>query len=226
MADEEFSLNDLSNLDLDALADNAKKKFKLTDKLRGIKSLTAREPVFLDMEAARAYRRLQSKLDNMEKPLERARQSNASKDAGKVTNKQLAEMEAGVEEFKAQVEAAKIEMLKSTLSVHFRAIPDIAIDVAKRKARKQFRDEQTKQIPQDDETIEAYNLFLDKLLMADSIEKIVDAEGAEDDQVDFAAVEQLIQLVGPAQAMRLRESFKMLTFADGVGQNATDDPGF
>lgn len=216
--------------DIDEIQEKARQTFSLRDRLRGIQTRTAKELVYLDVEAVVLYAQQKAKVDQLRDQLVRLergfeRQSELPADAPRpisATDVMNAENDLG--QLVLDLEEIQERMLVNALSIHMRALPQVVLDVATREAKKKFRSAVTKRI--EDEQVEEYNLYLDQLCLVESIEKVVDATGAEDTNIDFDAVVDLCNLLGPSQVYRLRQAFKELTFIDGVERAAVEDPGF
>jgi hypothetical protein len=206
-------------LDPEQIADDARKSFKLTDRLQGMKHRTIKVPIFTDVEAVDAYSSLNSRVQAL------------VDSAGKVDLEQKggAERHAALlaehERLEPELEAAKVRMLQGALSVQLRAYPNIVIKIARRDARKKFIDEATKTIPVEREG--EYREYIDLRLLSESILQITDSEGAALDVGPREEVgKTLSDMLPPSQWQRLYDAFMKLTLTDQIAESATDDPGF
>lgn len=216
------------------IIDNARKTFRLSDRLKEIKHRSEKVVLFMDVEAVDAYQSLNEKAQAIANT---AGAVNLKAEGG---SQRHAILLAAYNELEPQVEAAKVKMLSSAVSVYLHAWPNIAAKVARRDARKKFHDEILGAVPQDKLSDAAE--FVDMRLLGESIMKIVDAEGSVDTLEPYTVEDekgkkklvkpretigmQLSDDLPPSQWARLYDAYQKLTLTDQIEQAATDDPGF
>lgn len=234
-----------AEVDPDVVIAHARGTFRASDKLKGIKHRHGVVPLFLDLEAVDDYQKLNQMAQIV---TDAAGKVDVKEDGGAERHAALLEQ---YNELEPKVEAAKVKMLQSALSIHLHAWPNIAAKVARRKAIKRFYDDSLGGVPPE-RNVEASE-YVDMLLLGSSIMKIVDAEGNVDTLQPYEAevtdehgnvvmkkgkpkTRRIIprETIGfdlsndlpPSQWARLYDAYQKLTLTDQLGENATNDPGF
>lgn len=198
---------------LEAVQQEAKTAFSLTDRLTGKHFRKDRVLVFEDEGPATVYAAMQGKLEQAQATLARI-------EPGPQYDELLAAFNEAEEEANAQREV----MMQSALAIHLTALPQAAYDRATRKARKRAGIHGGQ--PLDDDQREALNEAHTDLLIGYAIERIVDSTGAEAtfDREKIGA--HLRANLPVPQYARLTQKFNLLVFNDSLGRVATADPGF
>lgn len=200
--------------DKEAIVEKAKKSFKLTDRLKGVKHRHTKVLLFTDLEAVDEYTEQKAKCQAL---------------ADSVKNQDDLEIRARIEEsFNREEEilfAARDAMLQSSLAVSLVAFPNVAVDVAKRAARKRFNDESLGRVP--DDKLEDASAFIDAQLFGQTVAKVTDADG---DELELPPRDELkkwfAENLPPSQWDRLSNAYTLLTLTDQISESATADPGF
>lgn len=121
-------------------------------------------------------------------------------------------------------EALHTKALQSAISIHLRALPDVAIKVLKRQVRKGNEDENGR-IPQ--EKVEDVNDAFDRLVAYKQILEIRNSAGEVAGDLTEDVFKGLITQVGPVQRERVIATSKALQYTDQVAKALMDgDPGF
>lgn len=194
----------------------AKKKFSLSDKLKGITHSRDKVLVFTNMEAVKARNDASEKMTELEEDIARA---------------EVKDKPALLERFnEAQddFEAKNSEMLRTALAFHLRGVPKVVIDRCNREADQQYPPD-TLSDPTVRKQREA--LYV-RHLLCHVVEKVADADGdswtlvKDDGKPDLELAGQVQNDLPAAQWARLDNAIGRLLWTDTLGQAATNDPGF
>lgn len=203
--------NTSSAADVEEVQVEAKRTFSLKARLAGFKTRQTKVLIFTDEDLVEKVGTLNGTLAMFKGRAEALLDNEANKKA-------ITEARKKVTECEAELAPLKEEMLKTALAVHMVALPDEALKVARKIAkRKSARDEDGK-IDEEDR-LAIFNMEL----LHKAITKVVDSSGAE---AEDATPEILRDSVPSNQWDRLMSKFTMLQFTDSVAQAAVDDPGF
>jgi hypothetical protein len=183
--------------------------------------------IFRDLEAVAAYNEAHAAAKRLRDMFEAAPRIKRNDTAEKKAV--YREMDAQVKAAEAIAEDKRVEMLKSALSFHMRAYPNIALKVARKEAQKLFTDPETG-LFREGFTQEDSQEWMNLRLFGDSVKKVVRSDGRE---VSFGVPKsQLGELLSnsqnlhPASWMLLQQDFEELNFRAAVRQAAVEDPGF
>lgn len=210
-------------IDPEAIAENARENFSLSDHLSGIKQRRTKVLLFLDGDSVDAYGKLERELEALNLAMGRIDVLKGT-DADRKMHASLLER---YNELEPRAERAKLKMLQGALSVHLRAYPNIAVDVIRREAFKKFRDKETKQVPAEKE--DEFSIFIQRRLMSSSIEGIFDYRSERVTLGDIKPEEvadALAEKLPTVQWQRLNEAFTKLTLTESIATAATTDAGF
>lgn len=190
----------------------AKRKFRLSDRLAGVQLATAKVVLFTDPVAAATYGESEAKVARLEALLA------TLEDEG-----QRAGVQETYEQTSTEADEARTAMLASALAVHLRAVPQVVVERAERHARKAYAlNDGT--VPQDRRD-DFFRMQNDEVL-GHTIVRVVDAEG-NDYEVDRKTVAEELRTHLPVpQFQRLLAAFNQLVFNDALARQATADPGF
>lgn len=199
---------------------HAKRTFDLGARLRGAKLATAKVLVFTDLDAAAAWQAQEQ---------ETARLANAIKVLGDLEEdpeekaNTIAEATARFTEADAVLDDLRATAFESALAIHMRAVPQVALDAAIRKATAHFKGDDG-EVPE--AAREDFYEMQNRILFGQVVTRIVDADGAEGD-FDKARLWDALQAAMPVpQWGRVKQTFNALMFNDGLARAATQEPGF
>lgn len=213
MTDTEPTIEEIAAeaaVDLRAVETEAKKSFRLSDRIRGIKQITRKVVVFTNPEAAEKVKELQIALE-----VTGAKADVATDEAWK------AELTAKYTELEEQIEAAKAELFESAIALSLRALPEKVLKGCRREARKPY--ELPDGVIPGDKAEEFRNL-----LTVTTLQKSLFRAVAPDGELELGPgiADELNAFLPTPQWVRLEEAMNILMFTDAIGDNATNDPGF
>lgn len=138
---------------------------------------------------------------------------------GDIAEAIAADSEADVTELQAAAEEAKAALEESALTFHLRAVPELVVKGARRAAKKAHGT-----LP---DAVNEYNSTLYANLLASTIHKVVDADGAEQtgkltveaaaDLEDYLPVHEYVKLVALLQEIQFKQA---------VSDSATGEASF
>ena len=222
-----------ADLDAEEISEQARGTFSFDDRLNEVKHRHAKIMLFTDMEAVDEYHQINARTQAM---VDSAGRIDLKSPGGLERHEALL---AEHEKLETQLEDARALMLKSALSVHLHAWPNIALKVAKKEARKKYHDKVLGGVPESLQ--EEAGEYVDMQLLGASIVKIVDSTGAVDDLAAYTVGtgkkqktikpretigKKMSEKLPPSQWQRLYDSYQVLTLTDQIGSAATDDAGF
>lgn len=214
--------DDPADFDPREIAEEARKSFSLSDRLKGIKHTADKIVLYTDVKAVSAYSALNREIQAITDAAGRIKINSRTPADERARHEQLVERATALEE---QMDEAREAMLAGALSVHLQAFPNVVVKMARREARKVFSDPVTGQIPED--RMSDVKEFIDLYLVGNAIAKVVDSGG---EILDLGPREKVGKLLSddlpPTQWQRLYDKFTVLTLTDEIGSAATDDPGF
>ncbi len=199
--------------DEEKIVAEAKASFSLEHRLQGVKLATAKVLVFTDLDAAAVWARQDEKTQRLASLV-------SATDPG---SEQYDEAVQAHDEADTELEVVRDAAFASALAIHMRALPQVAFEVAKRKAMKIHADD-SGEIP--DSAQEAYYETQNEILLGQVVTRIVDATGAEAEFERAKIAKQLQSSLGVAQFARVMTAFNALMFNDTLARAATADPGF
>lgn len=199
--------------DAEKVVAHAKASFSLADRLNGMKLATTKVLVFTDLAAAEVWAQQEVKVQRLAAVSQTYKAGTEEYDAAA----------ADFTEADDALEAARDVAFASALAIHMRALPQVAFEAAKRKARTMYADD-AGNIPEDKQPdyYEAQN----EILLGRVVTRIVDATGAEATFERKTLATDLREALGVPQYQRVIEAFNALMFNDTLSRAATSDPGF
>lgn len=213
--DEFSTLTEEERIALSGVAEEvqtqAKKSFSLSDRLQGTKLATTKVLVFLDLDAVTAWQQQEAETTNLAAALQVADEDEKPQ--------ALADYTAAED----MIEPLRARAFQDALAIHMRAVPQVALEAAQRKARNEFKDD-TGQVPEEkrQEFFERQN----EILLGQCVTRIVDATGAEAEFTKAGVMGMLRGALPNPQFTRVISAFNTLMFNDSLGRAATADPGF
>lgn len=215
--------------DLAAVGEEAKADFTLADMLTGNNNIlpTKKSLVVRDLEAGTRFAERSQALDQLKAIFD---MGALPEDADEETRQRFADMEEQISEREAAVEEARAEMLKTALSFHLRAYPNVALKIARREARKLFID------PATGKYLEGYDQtdvseWIDLRLFGETVQKVLRITDDGPAEVQFGVPkaelgELLSTQLHPVAWAGLFDDYQQLTLRARLADAATRDPGF
>lgn len=239
-------MSDDVELDPQEIANEARKKFSLEDRLKNRPQRTKTVTVYTDeplAEKVGGARKvldrgidtgqkerwgLVGKIDALEEIISTYESVAANEHA---TDSQKEQAASGIKSSKKDL--AKLrkelsplieEMKKTSLVFHLRAVPPIIIKDCRRKARKHL-DIKNKNIP--DTLAESYDNEFQARVIASSVERYVDTESGETiHEFDTSDARALADFLPPFEYVRLDAAISELQFRNVIDEEATADADF